>query len=119
LLEFGNGQCRIIGDFHLPNTSLFLPKITRREQRRTRSCANEPVQKTTWKKGTLKKGNGQRNKPYVHLIKSVTTICTQHTLAINVLLVLLVSFIYECFGQGESSEVVCLLRTKIAREDGI
>jgi hypothetical protein len=82
-------------------------------------CERARSKKRHGRKELRKKENGQRNKPYVHLIKSVTTICTQHTLGINVLLVLLVSFIYECFGQGESSEVVCLLRTKIAREDGI
>jgi hypothetical protein len=32
----------------------------------------------------------------VHLVNPETTICTQHTLGINVLLVLLVSFIYGC-----------------------
>jgi hypothetical protein len=31
----------------------------------------------------------------VHVVKPETTICTQHTLGINALLVLLVSFIYE------------------------
>jgi hypothetical protein len=76
------------------------------------------VQKTTWKKGTPKKGNGQRNKLHVHLVKPETTICTQLTLDINALLVLLMSFYLWMFGQGESWEVVCLLRTKIARGGG-
>jgi hypothetical protein len=96
LLEFGSSQCGIIGDFHLLNANLFWPKITPREQRRADSCASKPVQKTTWKKGTPKKRNGQRNKPYVHLVKPKTTIYTQHILSINALLVLLVYFIYGC-----------------------
>jgi hypothetical protein len=96
LLEFGSSQCEIIDDFHLPNASLFWPKITPREQFRADSCASEPVQKTTWKKGTPKKENGQRNKLHVHLVKPETTICTQHTLGNKALLVLLVSFIYGC-----------------------
>jgi hypothetical protein len=50
-------------------------------------------------KNSEKKGNGQRNKPHVHLVKPETTICTQHTLGINALLVLLVSFIYECLAK--------------------
>jgi hypothetical protein len=95
LLEFGSSQCEIIGDFHLPNASLFWPKITLKEQRRAGSCASEPVQKNDRKKGTPKKGNGQRNKPHVHLVKPDTTTCTQRTLGINALLVLLVSFIYR------------------------
>jgi hypothetical protein len=95
LLEFGSSQCGIIGNFHLPNATLFWPKITPRKQHRAGSCASEPVQKITWKKGTPKR-NGQRNNPYVHLVKPETTICTQHTLGINALLVLLVSFIYGC-----------------------
>jgi hypothetical protein len=55
LLEFGSSQCGIIDDFHFPNASLFWPKIIPREQRRADSCASEPVQKMTWKKGTPKK----------------------------------------------------------------
>jgi hypothetical protein len=68
LLEFGSSQCEIIGDFHLSNSSLFWPKITPREQRR---AASEPVQKTTWKKGTPKKGNGQRNKNRMYILLSL------------------------------------------------
>jgi hypothetical protein len=53
-----------------------------------------------WKKGTPKKRNDHRNKPHVHLVKPETTICTQHTLSINALLVLLVFFfIYGCLAR--------------------
>jgi hypothetical protein len=55
LLEFGSSQCEIIGDFHLPNASLFWPKITLKEQRRAGSCASEPVQKMTGRKELRKK----------------------------------------------------------------
>jgi hypothetical protein len=46
-----------------------------------------------------KKENGQRNKPHVHHVKPETTICTQHTLDINAVLVLLMSFIYGCLAR--------------------
>jgi len=113
LLEFGSSQYGIIGDFHLPNASLFLTKITPREQRRAGSCASKPVQKTTWKKGTPKKENGQRNKPHVHLVKSKTTIYTQYTLGINALLVLLVSFIYECLARESHESLYVNLRLRL------
>jgi hypothetical protein len=60
---------------------------------------SESVQKTTWKKGTPKKRNGQRNKPHVHFVKPETTICTQRTLDINVLLVYSCLFIYGCLAR--------------------
>jgi hypothetical protein len=116
LLEFGSSQCRIIDDFHLPNASLFWPKITPKEQDRVRAS---PFKKRRGRKKLWKKENGQHNKQHVHLVKSETTICTQHILDINVLLVLLVSFYLWMFGHGESREVVCLLGTKIARGGGV
>jgi hypothetical protein len=65
-----------------------------------------------------KKENGQRNKPHVYFVKPETTICTQHTLGINALLVLLVSFIYGCLTR-ESHERLYVYLTKIARDDGV
>jgi hypothetical protein len=112
LLEFGSSQCGIIGNFHLPNATLFWPKITPRKQHRAGSCASEPVQKTTWKKGTPKR-NGQRNKPHVHLVKPETTICTQHTLDINALLVLLVSFIYGCLARESHGRLYVYLGLRL------
>jgi hypothetical protein len=70
-----------------------------------------------WKKGTLKKGNGQHNKPHVHLVKPETTFCTQHTLGINALLVLVVSFIYGCLARESHGRL--LFGTKIARGGGV
>jgi hypothetical protein len=113
LLEFGSSQCGIIGDFHLPNASLFWPKITPREWRRAGSCASEPVQKTMWKKGTLKKRNGQRNKLHVHFVKPETTICTQYTLDINALLVLLMSFIYGCLARESHGRLYVYLGPRL------
>jgi hypothetical protein len=113
LLEFGSSQCEIIGNFHLPNASLFWLKITPREQRRASSCASESVQKTTWKKGTPKKENSQRNKPHVHLVKPEITICTQYTLGINALLVLLVSFIYGCLARESHGRLYVYLGPRL------
>jgi hypothetical protein len=71
------------------------------------------VQKTTWKKGTPKKGNGQRNKLHVHLVKPETTICTQLTLDINALFVLLVSFIYGCLVRESHGRLYVYLGPKL------
>jgi hypothetical protein len=104
----------LLTTFTFPMLAYFGPRLLQEssvEQARVRAS---PFKKTTWKKGTPKKENGQRNKPHVHLVKPETIICTQHILGINALLVLPVSFIYGCLAM-KSREVVCLLGTKIAR----
>jgi hypothetical protein len=58
-----------------------------------------PFKKRRGRKELRKKENSQRNKPHVYLVKLETTIYTHHTLDINALLVLLVSFIYGCFAR--------------------
>jgi hypothetical protein len=86
----------LLATFTFPMLAYFGPRLL---QESSVEQAREPVQKTTWKKGTPKKRNGQRNKLHVHPVKPETTICTQHTLDINELLVLFVSFIYGCLAK--------------------
>jgi hypothetical protein len=57
--------------------------------------------------------NGQRNKPHVHLVKSEITICTQHTLSINALLVLLLFFIYGCLARESHGRLYVYLEPKL------
>jgi hypothetical protein len=79
-----------------PMLAYFGPKLLQEncvEQARVRKS---PFKKRHGRKELRKKENDQRNKPHIHLVKSETTICTQHILGINALLVLLVSFIYGC-----------------------
>jgi hypothetical protein len=49
----------------------------------------------------------------VHLVKPETTICTQHKLGINALLVLLVSFIYECLARESHGRLYVYLGPRL------
>jgi hypothetical protein len=49
----------------------------------------------------------------MHLVKPETTICTQHTLGINALLVLLVSFIYGCLARESHGRLYVYLGPRL------
>jgi hypothetical protein len=80
------------------------------EQARVRAS---PFKKRRGRKELRKKGNDQRNKPHVHLDKPETIICTQHTLGINALLVLVMSFIYGCLARDSRGRLYVYLRPRL------
>jgi hypothetical protein len=80
------------------------------EQVRVRAS---PFKKRRGRKELRKKGNDQRNKSYVHLVKPEITICTQHILGINALSVLLVSFIYGCLARESHGRLYVYLGPRL------